>query len=182
MKPPDLVRIQAEERITGVLSLQHDECLAWWGIDEAAMKQAGSRLGLRMERCAIRDFDVSDMRRRLPDAVSVLADMLLGGLRVYVHCTAGMGRSPLVVLGYLALVEGEAPECSMERIRAGRPEAVPAWEAFAGCREDLIRRHSSAIEQRAYALHCLNVNKDPHADWVQAEAEVLRSVLTGQSR
>jgi hypothetical protein len=178
MKPADLERIRAEAGASAVFSLQHDECLSYWDIDYGLMQEAGSRLGLRMERSPIRDFDLDDMRRRLPAAVSLLSELLEAGHRVYVHCTAGMGRSPLVVLGYLSLVEGKSADCAMNMILSGRPEAMPSFEALEGCREDLTERHWGEIERRAHELYRLGKNDDAHADWEEAKSETLRKVLT----
>ena len=178
MTPYDLNRIQSEARASGVLSLQHDDCLSFWSINYAMMYRAGTEFGLVMSRCPIRDFDVPDMRKNLPAAISMLANMLAPGYRVYVHCTAGMGRAPLVVLGYLTLVEGYPPADAIRLILDGRPEAVPAWEAYYGCRDDLVERHRKAIERQAYYLFKLGVHGNAHADWHQAQAEILHSVLT----
>jgi hypothetical protein len=60
----------------------------------------------------------------------------------------------------------------------GRPEAVPAWEAFHGACHDLVARYKNLIEQRAYELYDLGIHDDALADWDRAQAEVLRSVLT----
>lgn len=180
MEPGDLERIADGTGATAILSLQHDECLDHWDIDEAAMRRAGKRLGLTMRRCPIRDFDIPDMRRRLPDAVATLAALRTEASLVYVHCTAGLGRAPLTVLGYLTFVEGLPPDEAIQTILAGRPGAVPAWEAYHGCREDLTERHRPAIERRAYALYEAGVHEAAQADWDQARAEVLRDVLTAR--
>jgi protein-tyrosine phosphatase len=59
------------------------------------------------------------------------------GRRVYVHCTAGLGRSPLVLVGYFTLVK-EMPEAhAFALVKARRPGAVPSPEALASCRADL---------------------------------------------
>ena len=181
MTPDDLLEISAEADVSAVLSLQHDECLAYWEIDYAQMLRAGSELGLALVRCPIRDFDVPDMRRRLPDAVRALACLQAGRHRTYVHCTAGLGRAPLTVLGYLALVEGYDPEEAIRLILDGRAGAVPAWEAYHGCCEDLVSRHREAIERRAYELYLDEAHGNAQADWHQAQAEVLRSVLIDEN-
>lgn len=178
MTPGDLRRIHLEAGATGVLSLQHDDCLAYWGIRYGAMHRAGEALGLTMARCPIQDFDVEDLRKHLPAAVTLLSELLGHGLRVYVHCTAGMGRAPTVVLGYLSLVEAYPADDAIRIILKGRPEAVPAWEAYSGSLEDLVARHRQAIERRAYVLYQLGVHHNAFADWNQAQTEILRSVLT----
>jgi len=181
MAAGDLARIRAGARASAVLSLQHDSCLAYWGIDYAEMCAAAEELGMTMSRCPIRDFDVADMRRCLPDAVAALAALLTRGHRTYVHCTAGLGRAPLTVLAYLILVERRDPEQAIRLILRARPGAVPAWEAYHGCRGDLIRRYGRRIEQRAYELHQRGVYGDALADWCEAEAEVLAEALMGET-
>ncbi len=179
MRPDDLTRIRQEAQVSAVLSLQHDDCLAYWQIDPGRLLRKAAELGLIVARCPIRDFDIVDMRRKLPRAIATLADLLAKGHRTYVHCTAGLGRSPLVVLAYLILVENRDPEEAIATILAARSGAVPAWEAYRGCRRDLAKSHRSAIEMRAYELYEQGVNKSADADWRQAESEVLRSLLLG---
>ncbi len=48
-----------------------------------------------------RDFDPDSLRSMLPQAVQALAQAVLRGERVYVHCTAGLGRSPAVIIAYM---------------------------------------------------------------------------------
>ena len=178
MAPADLRRIQTGAAVSGVLSLQHDDCLSYWGIDDESMQRTAASLGLKMTRCPIRDFDLADMRRCLPAAVKTLSSLILQSHRVYVHCTAGMGRAPLTVLGYLSLVDGYHPNEAIHLIQASRPGAVPAREAFKGCVSDLTEQHWEAIKRRAYELYAQEINGGAHSDWVQAQAEILRAVLT----
>ena len=99
MRPDDLERIHDGTGVSALLSLQHNDCLAYWHIDYTEMLRTGETLGLTMLRCPIRDFDIPDMRRRLPDAITMLAHLRDQGHQTYVHCTAGLGRAPLTVLG-----------------------------------------------------------------------------------
>lgn len=48
-----------------------------------------------------RDFDPHSLRSTLPGAVRALHRELEAGRRVYVHCTAGLGRAPAVCIAYL---------------------------------------------------------------------------------
>lgn len=178
MEPDDLRRIHDEAGAAGVLSLQHDDCLAYWGINYKVMCRAGTSLGLVMQRRPIRDFDMADVRRCLPGAILMLANMLVQGHRIYVHCTAGMGRAPVVVLGYLTLVAGYSLDEATRFLLEGRPESVLAWDAYYGCIKDLVAHHRETIERRAYELYELRVHGNADADWFQAQAEILRSVLT----
>jgi hypothetical protein len=177
MTPGDLRRIKDGARVSAVLSLQHDDCLAYWSIDYSRLYSEGRRLALAMERCPIRDFDTRDMRRHLPAATASLARLQAAGHRTYVHCTAGLGRAPLVVLGYLTLVEGIAPDQAIQLILEGRPGAVPSWEAYHGARSDLVARFRREIEHRAHQLSEQGPTSDMAGDWHQAEFEVLRTAL-----
>lgn len=177
MTPADLGRIRDGARVSALLSLQHDECLAYWGIDYLAMRRHGADLGLTMKRCPVRDFDIPDQRARLPYAVAALARLRSAGHRTYVHCTAGLGRAPLTVLGYLTWMEALSPECAIGLIHAARPGAVPAWEAYDGCRDDLVARHRTRIERRAYELHEADRRRSAVENWTSAENTVLRAVL-----
>jgi hypothetical protein len=94
-----------------------------------------------------------------------------------VHCTAGLGRAPLTVLGYLTLVAGHDPEDVIQWILRGRPDAVPAWEAYRGCIGDLVERHRGRIERRAYRLFERGVPGGSQEHWSLAQAEVLKAVL-----
>ena len=180
MTPADLDRIGERTGVSAVLSVQHDDCLAHWGIEYGRMRRHGTKLGLHMARSPMRDFDVAEQRRKLPRAVAALADLQACGHRTYVHCTAGLGRAPLTVLSYLVWIEGRSPQEAIELIHRGRPDAVPAWEAHHGCREDLVEKHRPRIEQRAHALSRARPTDrgDAQADWLQAEAEVIRSVMS----
>ena len=177
MTAGDLNRIRRDSGATAVLSLQHELCLAHWQIDYGQLQNKADELGLALVRCPIRDFDINDMRQQLPHAVSMLANLQAGGHRTYVHCTAGLGRAPLVVLSYLILVERIDPEEANSMILTGRTGAVPAWEAYRGCRSDLVERNRDAISRRAYQLFEQGINQSADADWLQAESEVLRDLL-----
>jgi protein-tyrosine phosphatase len=48
------------------------------------------------------DFDPDSLRKQLPKAVSALEWAISQGKgRVYIHCTAGLGRAPAVAISYM---------------------------------------------------------------------------------
>lgn len=51
------------------------------------------------------------------------------GLQVYVHCTAGMGRAPAVVLTYLCLYTGMEPDEADLFVKSHRKVSVPNMRA-----------------------------------------------------
>jgi hypothetical protein len=174
----DLDALRVETRVSAVLSLQHDECLEKQGIDYPRQVRYGRRIGLTMERCPLRDFDPDDQRRGLPAAVRGLWGLLRQGHRVYVHCTAGINRSPLVVLAHLTLVEGIGLEETITLLLRARPEVCPTWEAYHGCRQDWTARYADRIRQRAVELGRGSAPPAGSALWLQAERAIWREVLT----
>ena len=125
----------------------------------------------------MRDFDVEDQRRHLVDAVVGLTRLLSAGHRVYVHCTAGINRAPLTVLGYLTFVEGLPYHEALAQIRAGRPQAEPYREAWRGCHSDLVEQNRPAIEARAWELSERDLQGCTKDNWSRAETAVIREVL-----
>jgi atypical dual specificity phosphatase len=177
--PADLERIHAESMVSAVLSVQHDECLEKLKIDYPRLARHGRALGLLMERSPMRDFDVEDQRRRLPDAVRALRRLIGQGYRVYLHCTAGINRSPLAAVAYLTWVEGQSLDVAMALLQHARPEVSPYWDAYQGCFEDLSAAHADRIRLRAWELSCQDSGRSAEDHWLRAERQVIRDALAG---
>ncbi len=59
----------------------------------------------------IHDFNEEDLKSKIRDGAAVLDKMINEeGLDVYVHCTAGMGRAPAIVVTYLCLFKQMDPD------------------------------------------------------------------------
>src|SRR5512147_2514774 len=138
MTVEDIDRIREETGATALLSLQSDACRAHFDIDYLEHRAHGERRELAMVNAPMLDFDPPDQRRHLPQAVRCLRELLEAGQKVYLHCTAGCNRAPLTALGYLTFVEMQAPDAAAAFIREARPQADPSWEAYQGCRADLV--------------------------------------------
>lgn len=177
MTPRDLDRIHKQAGVTALLSVQTDLCRAAFDIDFAAHTRHARKRGLILINAPMRDFDPPDQRRRLPDAVRCLHRLLSRGEKVYVYCTAGFNRSPLTVLGYLTFIEGMPPDDACALIKAARPEAVPYWDAYHGCRQDLVNLCRDAIERRAWDLAKTEPGSAPESHWIRAENEIIRDVF-----
>ncbi len=85
--------------ITAILSLQTPEDMGERGMEWE--ERAALNANLAFRSVPVRDFDTADLQRNLPPCVAVLDHMLKAGHAVYLHCTAGTGRSPTVVTAYL---------------------------------------------------------------------------------
>lgn len=176
----DLMVLQQNTGATALLSLQHDECLEKQDIDYPRHVRHGHRLGLILARVPLRDFDVDDQQRGLPKAVRALHQLLQQGCRVYVHCTAGLNRAPLVVSAYLLLVEGLSQDAILELWQRTRPNVFPAWAAIHGCCADLTAQYADRIRQRVTELGGNSASVSDADVWQQAEQAIWREALTTQ--
>lgn len=91
--------------ITAVLNLQTNEDIEHRDIDWAGMEAAYRELGVAIRRFPIEDFSPVDMRKKLRQCVRLLAEMIQAGHVVYLHCNAGINRSPTAAVAYLHWVE-----------------------------------------------------------------------------
>jgi predicted protein tyrosine phosphatase len=177
MTVTDIDRICEATGANALLSLQSDECRAAFAIDYEALKEHAAVRNVRMANTPMLDFNPPDQRLRLPEAVRALTILLAAGHKVYVHCTAGINRSPLAVLGYLVFVELVSPEEALAFIRQARPAADPSWEAYEGCRQDLVDALRDYILVGAYYRSQQYPENDPLRNWYQAEIDVIRQAF-----
>lgn len=182
MRPEDIDVLHGATGVTAVMSVQHDECRAQFGIDLARHRRHAERLGLAFAASPMRDFDVEDQRRRLPDAVRCLAALLAARHTVYLHCTAGINRAPLTALGYLTFVEGLAPDAAFAQLRAGRPEAEPYWDAWRACRNDLMERNRERVALVAWHASREDSRRSAEENWYRAETALVREAVLGADR
>jgi len=117
--PADIDYLTADFGITAVLNLQTQEDFADREIRWEEMEAAYRRLSVELRRVPVLDYNPAELRRELPDCVRALDDLLRAGHTVYVHCNAGMNRSPSAVVAYLHWTEGmgldEAVACVTKR-------------------------------------------------------------------
>lgn len=99
--PADLSHLATQEDVRAILNLQQDKDLAHWGVNIDDLAWNAEQLGMRLIRTPAVDFDPHSLRATLPAAVSALEKARQEFGRVYVHCTAGLGRSPAVAIASL---------------------------------------------------------------------------------
>ena len=139
-------RLKQELGITAVLNLQTDEdadrlCLDWTGF-QAHCHDAG----IEFCRVPVRDFDEQDLQEKLPACVESLDRLLKAGHTVYVHCTAGAGRSPNTVIAYLHWVRRWDLDRAVEHVDTCRP-CSPNPEAIRLARNEFDRDFGDARQE-----------------------------------
>ena len=100
------ISVIAKSGITGVLVLQTEEDFHYSMIDFPKMLDEYRKNSIEVIHFPIVDYDDNELRAKLHDSAKLLDKMVKQGLKVYVHCTAGMGRAPSVVITYLCLFKG----------------------------------------------------------------------------
>jgi len=125
----EIDRLKRELGATAVLNLQTDEDLDRCGVHWPWLQARYRQSGIELRRVPVRDFDPQDLQDKLVECVRVLAELLQAGHTVYVHCTAGAGRSPNVVIAYLHWVKQWDLDEAIDHVSHRRP-CVPNPEAI----------------------------------------------------
>ncbi|HUU12947.1 MAG TPA: dual specificity protein phosphatase family protein [Terriglobia bacterium] len=131
----DIDELVRDAGITAVLNLQTDEDMSWYDTDWEKLEAHYRKTEIEVVRFPIRDFDPDDLREKLPGCVRALEELLEAGRIVYLHCTAGVNRSPTVAVAYIHKCRGwdleKAVTFVMER-RNCSPEVdairLAAWD------------------------------------------------------
>ena len=139
IRPKD-VELLKRALITTVLSLQTDEDMIHCGIEPGKLAKSYEEADIELRRLPVRDFDKDGLADRLPSCVSELEDVLQAGwTRVYLHCTAGINRSPTVAAAYLIRTQGISAREACDFIVSKR-HCSPYLEVLENYRESL--RHA----------------------------------------
>jgi hypothetical protein len=125
----DDVDTLADAGITAVLNLQSEDDFNYLGIEWPLLQTSYGARRIDVRRVPIQDFDDDDLRDNLPNAAATLAELVAAGCTVYVHCSAGVNRSPSVVIAYLHWLEGWSLDDAAAHVRERRP-CHPVLEAI----------------------------------------------------
>lgn len=86
--------------VTAILSVENPE---EDGVADAIEEESQAARGneIHFTNLPVTDFDRLALARKLPEGVKLLDDLLASGKVVYLHCTAGVNRSPTLAVAYL---------------------------------------------------------------------------------
>ena len=132
--PSSLEDIQALAAlgVKALVNLQSDIDLRSRALEWTVLWPLYLRHGISAVRVPIIDFEPADLARHIDAAVTAVAKQVDAGKRVYVHCNAGLNRSPSVVIGFLMLSRGlplkEATAWVKERHECvPYPDVIRGW-------------------------------------------------------
>lgn len=119
--PQDIGWLVSQFDVTAVLNLHTDEDILELSVRWPLLEEHYRQSKIEVRRVPITDFDHDDLTSCLPEGVRQLAELIDAGHTVYCHCTAGIGRSPSVVVAYLNWIEGRDLDEAAALVRRGRP-------------------------------------------------------------
>ncbi|XP_050209688.1 phosphoglucan phosphatase LSF2, chloroplastic isoform X2 [Mercurialis annua] len=138
-KSEDIDHLKNEENVAYILNLQQDSDVEFWDIDLQSIRKRCQELGVRHMRRPAKDFDPNSLRNILPKAVSSLEWAISEGKgRVYVHCTAGLGRAPAVAIAYMFWFCSMNLNSAYDELTSKRP-CGPNKRAIQGATYDLAK-------------------------------------------
>lgn len=122
---PTDVDAMAEGGVSGVFNVQTDEDFKHRGVQWDLLIERYNKHGIKVVRYPIQDFSRESLQENLHGAAHALDELLREGRKVYVHCTAGMGRAPACVVAYLCWVKRMELEEAVSHVKRYRTVAVP---------------------------------------------------------
>jgi len=134
----DIDLLKRDAGITAVLNLQTAEDFDQWQVDWDRLLEYYRESGVELCHLPVRDFDPDDLRGKLPQCADALNELLRGGHSVYVHCSAGINRSPSTVVAYLHWFEEHTLDEALNHVARHR-SCDPYVSAIAGATEDRAR-------------------------------------------
>ncbi len=118
--PEDMRHLREKLGVTAVLCLQDDGDFHALGIRWDLVERAYKEHGIKAVREPVEDFSRRKLLKRLPAIVATLRDLIVEGHVVYLHCTAGLNRSPTVAIAYLHNHTGKSVVEATEQVTAAR--------------------------------------------------------------
>lgn len=142
----DLVSVFRERGIGAVFNLQQPGehahcgdglCGAGFSYDPCELMDAG----VRYYNFGWKDLGVPSMQLLL-NIAQVMQDAQRQGMRMLVHCHAGLGRTGLVVAAFLVYAHGISPDGAVAHVRERRPRALQTKQQVAA-----VHRFSAMLDR-----------------------------------
>lgn len=138
----DTARLKTELGVTAVVSLETDRDLEAAGLTWSKVRERYRTLGMEVHRVEIEGDWPAAVIEVMRRAMTLVRRLIQNGHTVFLHCTAGMNRSPTVALMYLNMIEGMPVEEALATVKLSRPQAKPYEDVVVVLRALAARRGS----------------------------------------
>lgn len=144
--PTDIQKLAEQENVATIMCLQTNDDCSHFDISLDQIRRACESNKIKHVQFPIRDFDNTDMSRKLPAAVKKLRKLIIElyeqaqqqsqalhaplPKKLFLHCTAGIGRSPTVLLAYFHWVLQKPIDVALKHIKDARPSVCPNVDAI----------------------------------------------------
>ena len=140
--------LKEKEGVSILFNTQEDGNFDYWKVDIKEREEEAKKAGVLLHRQPIVDFSFDSLREQLPEAVSEF-DRLMDPSKnevIYCHCTAGMGRSPAVVIAYLYWTDDrfESLDEAYEFLTSKRP-CGPKKEVIRQATVDILESEGDSL-------------------------------------
>lgn len=105
LKTPEDFKVLKAEGVSCILSIQTSEDIAQHRLTEIYLEEQAERNGMTIHQYAIQDMNKKDFLSKYMGAIKLLKKLIDSGQKVYVHCSAGIYRSPQLVVLFLIITE-----------------------------------------------------------------------------
>jgi protein-tyrosine phosphatase len=138
--------------ITTVISLQSDQDIKGCGINTKKLLKALTEADMEFLRVPVPDFNEEALGVELPVCIKELETALAQGwAKVYLHCTAGVNRSPTVAAAYLMKSRGWTAQHAYDYLTEKR-NCKPYLKILQNYEEAL---NGEMREGKGYRLHAV---------------------------
>ena len=143
--------LKEKENVTVLFNTQEDGNFAYWKVDIGEREAEAREANVLLHRQPIVDFSFDSLREQLPEAASEFDRLMHRSEEevIYCHCTAGMGRSPAVVIAYLYWTDDrfESLDAAYEFLTSKRP-CGPKKEAIRQATVDILESEGDSLPTR----------------------------------
>jgi atypical dual specificity phosphatase len=116
----DVDRLIREAEVSAVINLQTDDDFEWYQVDWPKIQLYYQKKNIEAVRKPVQDFQLEDLRDKLPECAKTVEEFARQGHIIYLHCTAGINRSPTVAIGYLYSCLGYDMETAIRTVKNSR--------------------------------------------------------------
>ncbi len=119
---PELIAaLRNDHGVDSLVSVQTDGDIENIGLSWPLLWRFLVSNAIATTRVPIEDFDDRALLAGLDDAVAAVQEAHSGGNTVYLHCTAGVNRSPTVAIAWLVRHQGMTLDAAWEQVTSRRP-------------------------------------------------------------